>query len=224
MSEPKSSAGQAKLTPAERQRRRARRAWIPTGIIGLLIIAAVIVALVLQRGGGNKAIVEQAGNSTFDKAGIAEISKTADAQIDVRGPRQASTLGLPANGTKRFGPFLNIATELDLVGTAGAEPLFVDRFAVITKDDYISRIVTTTHEYDYTDLHNELVADRVIGISTTQMAAFINAMPDGAGGPSSYFSLALGTGDALGVPTRVDVKCSGPAGCLVTTTTTLAQK
>jgi hypothetical protein len=213
-----------KLTPAERRRRRARRAWIPTGIVAVLIVAAIIVALVIQRQGDDKTIVEQAGDSTFDKAGVAEIVRTADVQIDVRGSQKASPLALPADGAIKLGPFSNIAAEVDLVGTSGTEQLFVDSFTVTTKDDYVSTVTTRTKEYDYTDLHSKLVELKVVGISTTQMAAFLNAMPVGAGGPDSYFQLDVGTGTSLGVPTDVTVKCAGPAGCTIRTTTTLARK
>lgn len=224
MSESAPDAEPPKLTPAERARRRRRRAWIPTGIIVLIILTAVIIALELQRGGGAKPVVEQAGDSRFDKAGIAEIVRTADAQLDVRGPRQASAIGLPTNGSITVGPLNNIAAELDLVGTGGVESLYVDSFRVNSASDYLTTITTTSTEYDYTDLHNELVQDRVLGLTTAQMAAFINAMPNGAGGPSSYFALDVGTGTALGIPTDVKVKCSGLAGCTITTTTTLARK
>jgi hypothetical protein len=224
VSEPDSLREPRKLTPAERARRRARRAWIPTGVIAILILAAVVIALTFQRIGADKAVVEKAGDSRFDTAGLAEIIKTADVQIDVRGPRKASAVGLPSNGTTKIGPFSNIATELDLVGTGGLDSIFVDSLQLTTRKDYITSIVTKTGEYDYTDLHNDLVADEVVGISTKQMGAFLNAMPDGAGGPDSYFALDVGTGTALGVPTDLKVRCNGPKGCTVTTTTTLAQK
>lgn len=223
MSEAPTKAAPKKLTPAERRRRRARLAWIPTGVIALIIIAAVIIALEFQRGGGGKTVVEEPGDSTFTRAGVAEIVKTADVQFDVKDPQRASNLGLPANGRKSFGPFLNIAAEVDLVGTHGTKMLYVDSFAVTTKNDYITTVTTTTHEYDYTDLHSKLVEEEVVGITPAQLGAFEDSMPVGAGGPSSSFALTVGTGTALGVPTKLAVKCSGPAGCVITSTTTLPQ-
>jgi len=49
-------------------------------------------------------------------------------------------------------------------------------------------------------------------------------MPNGAGGPTSHFDLPFGTGTALGIPTAVRVSCAGPAGCTVSTNTTLLRK
>jgi hypothetical protein len=61
----------------------------------------------------------------------------------------------------------------------------------------------------------------VLGVTNQQMAAFENAMPNGAGGPNSHFTLAVGDGNALGIPTHVVVSCAGAKGCTVATTTTL---
>jgi hypothetical protein len=49
-------------------------------------------------------------------------------------------------------------------------------------------------------------------------------MPNGAGGPTSHFSLPFGTGTSLGVPTAVTVSCAGAKGCTVATKTTLLTK
>jgi hypothetical protein len=213
-----------KLTPQERARRKKRRAWIPTGIIAGLIVIAIAVAVVIQLSGSAKPVVEKAGDTTFNKAGIVAMQKDADAQIDVRGPRQASVIDLPANGSTTFGPFSGISTELDLVGTGGIQSLYVDSFRVTTKDNYLTTISTTTQEFSFAGIHGQLEAESVVGITPNQMAAFQNAMPVGAGDPTSFFSLSVGTGTALGVPTTVSVKCAGPSGCAVTTVTKLQSK
>lgn len=212
-----------KLTPEERRRRKARRAWIPTAVIGGLIAIAIVIAIVVQSSGSGKPVVEHAGDTNFTKAGIAEVTKTADAQIDVRGPRQASIVSLPANGSKTFGPFNGIAAELDLVGSHGIDSVFVDSFTVTTRNDYLRSITTQSREFDFADLHNQLDAEAVLGITNAQMARFENAMPVGAGGPTSFFRLDVGTGHDLGVPTAISVVCAGPKGCDVRTVTTLAQ-
>lgn len=211
----------AKPTSAQRSQRRNRAAWIVTGVIGGLIVVAIVIAVVVHASGAGKTVVLGPGDTHFTKAGIAKMDKGADAQITVTGPRRASDVQLPANATKTFGPYSGIATELDLIGKHGDDSLFVDTFTVTTKNDYITRIATTTKEFDYTDLHDQLEAVGVVGISTNQMAAFENAMPAGAGGPTSHFNLVVGTGYDLGIPTKVAVKCEGAAGCNVTTVTTL---
>jgi hypothetical protein len=216
--------GRPKLTQQERRRRKARRAWIPTGIIAGLIVVAIIVAIVVQNGGSGKPVVETAGDTRFNAEGVASILKDADAQIDVRGPRPASAIDLPANSSKNFGPFNGISAELDLVGTNGIQSLYVDSFRITTRDNLLTTISTTSTEFGFAEIHDQLEAESVVGITTKQMAAFENAMPVGAGGPKSFFTLKLGTGTALGIPTRVSVTCAGPKGCTVTTLTTLKQK
>ena len=106
---------------------------------------------------------------------------------------------------------------------AGVVPTWfhVDSFRVNTSKNAIRTITTTSREFDFNDLHNELVSDRVVGISNQQMGAFQRSMPNGAGGPNSFFTLKVGTGMALGVPTTVSVVCAGPKGCNVRTVTTL---
>lgn len=215
----------SKLTPQERERRKKRRAWIPTGIIGGLIVIAIVVAIAVQNTGSGKPIVLKPGDTIFNKAGVAAMQKDADAQIDVQGPRRASAIDLPANGSTRFGPFPGISAELDLVGTHGTiQSLFVDSFRVTTRDDYITTISTTALEFGFAEIHEQVEEESIVGITTNQMAAFENAMPVGAGGPNSFFTLSIGTGTALGVPTTVTVKCSGPKGCAVTTVTRLQTK
>jgi hypothetical protein len=214
-----------KLTPQERARRKKRRAWIPTAIIGGLIVIAVVIALAIQNSGTGKTVVEKPGDTVFSTAGMTAMSKDADAQIEVRGPRQASAIDLPANCSTKFGPYPGISTELDLVGTGGGiQSLFVDSFRVTAKNDYLTTISTTTKEFGFTAIHDQLQAESVVGISAKQFAAFQNAMPAGAGGPDSHFTLAVGTGRALGVPTKVSVSCDGAKGCTVSTVTTLQQK
>ena len=216
------STGPKKLTPQERARRKARRAWIPTAVIGVLIVVAIIVAITVQNSGTGKPVVLEPGDTVFNAAGIAKMQKDADAQIDVRGVRSASAVHLPANGNSKFGPFPGISAELDLVGVHGTiQSLFVDSFRVITKNDSIAKITTTAQEFSFTGIHNQVQEESVVGITPKQVAAFENAMPVGAGGPASHFHLKVGTGMALGVPTTVAVACDGPKGCTVTTVTTL---
>jgi hypothetical protein len=214
----------AKLTPQERERRKKRRAWIPTAVIGGLILIAIVIALAVQDSGSGKTVVLKPGDTTFNRAGIAAMQRDADAQIDVEGPRRASAIDLPANGSTKFGPFPGISTELDMVGTGGIDSLYVDSFRVTTKYDYLTTISTTTQEFSFAEIQDQLEAESVVGITNTQMAAFENAMPVGAGDPTSFFSLLVGTGTELGVPTTVSVKCSGPNGCAVTTVTKLKSK
>lgn len=212
----------AKPTAADRARRRNRASWIVTAVIGAIIVVAIVIAVAVHASGQGKTVVLGPGDTHFTKAGIAKMTRGADAQIDVIGARPASAVQLPADGSRTFGPFENIEAELDLVGKHGIDSLFVDTFTVKTSDDLIRTISTKTAAYSYTDIHNALENDVVVGISPRQMAAFENAMPNGAGDPSSHFSLVVGTGYDLGVPTKVAVKCAGVAGCTITTLTTLA--
>jgi hypothetical protein len=223
VSEPTGSTRPAprKLTPAERRRRRARRAWIPTGIIAGLIIAAIIVAVGYHAQGGGKPIVLKAGDTHFTAAGVAALEADLDAQIDVRGVRSAAAIDLPANGTRKYGPNNGTPIELDLVGKGGIQSLYVDYFRVTTKDGYLISVSTTSREFDFADIDTQLHAESVVGITNAQLGAFLNARPVGAGDAHSFFSLPVGTGTALGVPTRVSVTCSGPKGCEVNTVTTL---
>ena len=207
----------------ERRRRQARRAWIPTGIIGALIVGAIIVAIVLNAGGGAKPVIASRGFTHFDNAGLAAIQRSADAQVDVRGVRTATSIGLPRDGSTKLGPFSGVSMELDLVGTHGTRSLYVDSFRVNTAGNTLRTISTSSKEFSFADIHTELKSDAVVGVSNQQMAAFQDSMPNGAGGPDSFFTLPVGTGRALGVPTAVSVTCAGPKGCTVRTVTTLAK-
>ena len=212
------------LTPAERRRRRQRRAWIPTFIIAGVIAAAIVVAVVIQVTGAGKLISPPPGNSKFNIAGLRVINGSADAQIDVRTPLSAKSVGLPANSSRTFGPFNGIALEVDLIGTSGEKHIFVDSMHVVTRDGLVTSISTSTHDFGYLFIRTQLASLNVLGLTTKQMADFQNAMPDGAGDEHSRFTLPFGTGNALGVPTAVTVSCAGPKGCTVSTQTTLRTK
>jgi hypothetical protein len=213
-----------KLTPAERRRRKARRAWIPTVIIGGIILLAIAGAIVFQLSGAGKVSKPPVGDSKFNIAGIHVINGAADAQVDVRKPLTAASVGLPANSSKTFGPFSTIKLEVDLVGVHGTESIFVDSMHIVTHNGFVTSLSTTIHDYGYTFIHDQLVAYSVLGVTPLQMAAFEKAMPNGAGDPDSHFTLAVGDGDALGVPTHITVSCDGPKGCTVATTTTLPKQ
>jgi hypothetical protein len=212
------------LTPAERRRRRQRRAWIPTFIIAGVIAVAIVAAVMFQLAGAGKLVSPPPGNSKFNIAGLRVINGAADAQIDVRAPLSARSVGLPANSSKTFGPFNDIELEVDLIGTSGTKRIFVDSMHVVTRNGEVTSISTTTRDSGYLFIRTQLASLSVLGLSTRQMADFENAMPSGAGGENSYFSLPFGTGTALGVPTSVTVSCAGPKGCTVSTKTTLLQK
>jgi hypothetical protein len=212
------------LTPLERRRRKERRAWIPTVIIGGLIVVAVAVAVVIQIAGFGKIVPPAPGDSTFNLAGLRVINGSADAQVDVRTPLAAASVGLPKNADKKFGPFGNVPLELDLVGTGGTESIYVDSMRVLTHNGSVVSISTTTHNTGYAFIHDQLESYTVLGVTPEQLAAFENAMPNGAGGPTSHFRLAVGDGNALGVSTHVTVACEGVKGCTVATTTDLPQK
>lgn len=211
------------LTPAERRRRKARRAWIPTIVIAGLIVVAVVVAVLVQVSGVSK-VPTVTGNSKFNIAGLRVINGAADVQIDVRGPLSAASVGLPANSSRTFGPFDTIELEVDLVGTSGVERIFVDSMKVVTKHGKVTSISTSTTDSGYLFIRTQLASLDVLGLTPAQMANFENAMPNGAGGPDSHFSLPFGTGNALGVPTAVRVSCDGAKGCTVSTKTTLLTK
>ena len=213
-----------KLTPAERRRRKERRAWIPTIIIAGLIAVAIVVAVVFQVTGAGELISPPPGNSKFNIAGLRVINGAADVQIDVRKPLTAKSVGLPANSSRTFGPFDTIALEVDLTGTTGEKRIFVDSMHVVTRDGLVTSISTSTHDFGYLFIRTQLTSLNVLGLTTKQMAEFQDAMPNGAGDANSYFKLPFGTGNALGVPTAVTVSCAGPKGCTVATKTTLLTK
>jgi hypothetical protein len=211
------------LTLEERRRRKARRAWIPTIVIGAIIVVAIVVAVVVQVSGVAK-VPTVAGDSKFNIAGLRVIDGAADVQIDVRKPLSAASVGLPANSSKTFGPFDTIELEVDLVGTSGVEKIFVDSMHVETRNGQVTSISTSTTDSGYLFIRTQLSSLNVLGLTAKQMADFENAMPNGAGGPSSHFSLPFGSGNALGVPTAVRVSCAGAKGCTVSTKTTLHTK
>jgi hypothetical protein len=210
-----------KLTAVERRRRKERRAWIATGIIGGIIALVIAGAVIFQASGIGKPVHETSGDSKFNLAGIRVINGAADAQVDVRKPLRASSVGLPDDSSRTFGPFSSIKLQVDLVGDHGTASIYVDSMHIVTNHGDVTSISTTIHDFGYTFIHDQLVDYSVLGISSQQLAAFENTMPNGAGGTDSHFTLAVGDGNALGVPTRVVVSCDGPKGCSVTTKTVL---
>jgi hypothetical protein len=212
------------LTPAERRRRKARRAWIPTIVIGVIIVATIGAAVLFQAAGTFRSPSPAAGNSKFNIAGVKVIHGSADVQIDVRKPLSAQSVGLPANATRTFGPFDGIQLEVDLVGPHDTESIFVDKMRVVTRGGLVTSISTATTNSGYVFIRSQLASLDVLGLTPTQTANFDNAMPNGAGGPTSHFDLPFGTGTALGIPTAVRVACAGPKGCTISTNTTLLRK
>jgi hypothetical protein len=210
-----------KLTAAERRSRKQRRAWIPTIIIAGIILVVIAGAVVFQASGIGKTVHETSGDSKFNLAGIRIINGAADAQVDVRKPLKASSVGLPDDASKMFGPFSGIKLEVDLVGVHRTASIYVDSMHIVTSHGAVTSLSTTIHDFGYAFIHSQLVDYSVLGITPQQLAAFENTMPNGAGGPGSHFTLPVGDGDALGVPTRVVVSCDGAKGCTVTTKTVL---
>jgi hypothetical protein len=212
------------LTPEERRRRKARRAWIPTIVIGAIIVAAIAAAVLFQASGIFRAVTPSSGDSKFNIAGLRVIHGSADVQIDVRKPLRAKSVGLPANATRTFGPFDGIQLEVDLVGPHDTESIFVDKMRVVTRGGLVTSISTSTTSSGYLFIRSQIASLQVLGLTPTQTANFENEMPNGAGGPTSHFNLPFGTGSALGIPTAVRVSCAGPKGCTVSTNTTLLRK
>jgi hypothetical protein len=211
------------LTPQERRRRKARRAWIPTIVIGAIILLAIGTAVLFQAE-GVFTVPTAAGNSKFNIAGVKVINGAADVRIDVRKSLPARSVGLPATGTTKVGPFNDIQLEVDLVGTSGEKRLFVDAMAVETRGGQVRTISTDTRGFGFLFIRTQLASLDVLGLTDSQLANFENAMPNGAGDADSFFSLGYGTGNALGVPTAVTVSCAGAKGCTVETKTTLLTK
>ena len=210
-----------KLTAQERRRRKQRRAWIPTVIIAGIIALVIAGAAIFQASGIGKPVHQTTADSKFNLAGIRVIDGAADAQVDVRKPLKAAAVGLPADSSKTFGPFSDIKLEVDLVGDHGTASIFVDSMHIVTNHGAVTSISTTIHDFGFTFIHDQLVDYSALGISPQQLAKFEDAMPNDAGGPDSHFTLAVGDGEALGVPTRVVVSCDGAKGCTVATTTVL---
>jgi Trk-type K+ transport system membrane component len=212
------------MTPEERRRRKARRAWIPTLVIAGVIVVAIAAAVVFQLSGAGKIVAPPPGDSKFNIAGLRVIHGAADAQIDVRGPLTAKSVGLPAYSSKTFGPFDDIQLQVDLVGTHGTESIFVDSMHVITRHGLVTSISTSTTDFGYLFIRSQISSLGVLGLTTKQMALFEDSMPNGAGDANSHFNLPFGTGNALGIPTTVRVSCAGAKGCTVSTNTTLKLK
>jgi hypothetical protein len=212
------------LTPQERRRRKARRAWIPTIVIGVIIVATIAAAVLFQASGVFRPVTPSSGDSKFNIAGLRVIHGSADVRIDVRKPLSAKSVGLPANATRTFGPFDGIQLEVDLVGPHDTESIFVDKMRVVTHDGLVTAISTSTTNSGYLFIRSQLASLQVLGLTASQTANFENAMPNGAGGPTSHFDLPFGTGTALGIPTSVRVSCAGSKGCTVSTNTTLLRK
>ena len=212
------------LTAEERRRRKARRAWIPTIVIGVIIVATIGAAVLFQASGIFRSPTPSTGDSKFNIAGLKVIHGSADVQIDVRKPLKAKSVGLPANATRTFGPYGGIQLEVDLVGPHDTESIFVDTMRVVTRDGLVTSISTSTTNSGYVFIRSQIASLDVLGLTPSQTANFENAMPNGAGGPTSHFSLPFGTGTALSIPTAVRVSCDGAAGCTVSTNTTLLRK
>lgn len=216
-------ASKPPLTLAEKRARKKRRAWIPAIIAAGVIIAIVVVAISLQSAGVFKVYKPNESDSKFGPAGTRQVQGATDAQIDVRGIRSAASLQLPDNTHRTFGPY-SLPLEVDLIGKAGTESNFVQTMTVVTTGGVLASVSTKTDAAGFSDIHGAIYGDQDFGFTNAELAAFQNKLPASVDEGTAHFTLVLGTGNELGVPTRVWVTCAGAKGCEVYTTTTLRTK
>ena len=205
------------LTPAERARRRERRKWIPAVIALALIVAVGIVTAVLVRNGLGRHVDVLPGVSHFTQKGIANINETNAARFDLRKvPLDTRAIRLAPDGDRSFGPYTPAYAELTFVTKGGPLTLYVGSFHVISQGGMLTEITTQTHDPDFASMHTDLYQIAAVGVSKRQLGAFMNAVPV-PGKHGSVFSLKVGSGSALGVPTTVSASCAGAKGCDIRT-------
>ncbi|HEY4268961.1 MAG TPA: hypothetical protein VGM94_12295 [Galbitalea sp.] len=205
------------MTAAERARRRQRRAWIPA-VVALAVIAIVgVVTATLVGNGLGKHVAVIPGVSHFTPKGIRNINETNSAKFDLRAvPLDTRAIQLAPDGDKKFGPYGDAYAELTFVTKSGPLSLYVGSFRVISQGGLLTRITTDTHEPDFSTMHTDLYQIANVGITKAQFGAFMKAIPV-PGKHGSVFTIRVGSGTALGVPTTVSASCAGAQGCDVRT-------
>jgi predicted regulator of Ras-like GTPase activity (Roadblock/LC7/MglB family) len=212
------------LTAAERARRRQRRAWIPAIIALVVIVVVGIVAATLVGNGLGRHVAVLPGVSHFTPKGIRNINETNSARFDLRNvPLDTRAIQLAPDGDKKFGPYGDAYAELTFVTKSGPLSLYVGSFHVISAGGMLTEITTDTHEPDFATMHTDLYQIANVGVTTTQLGAFMKTIPV-PGKHGSVFAIKVGTGTALGVPTTVSAICAGAKGCDVRTVSRLPRQ
>ena len=201
----------------DRRRARRLRAWIPSVVLGLLIVGVVVGATVASSSwwaedepvaAGDQ--LADDGSSLFTGAGIDYMNGTRAAIVKVRdNPPAATELGLPAEGTTE----VEFLTPVQVRVLGAESPLVLPLspgLTVHTAGDRITRLevqhLTTTYASAIASIREN--ADRIgwsAAVADT-LADDLAAAADASDDPGTYSAITeVGTAIGADVTARLDV-------------------
>lgn len=204
--------------------------WIPAVVLAIVIVVAAVFALNegprLQAGPGpaESNEVDDLNFSVFTDEGLGFIDAQRIPRLDLREPPvETEPLGLPADGELAIGPHpqdLDYRLVLLASGGDGGARFTTASFTIATEGGAIRELrVQPAREVAagaFRDIEAYLVesADR-FGYPAVEQGTLLDLVlaAQESGQPETT---TTGMGDAIGLPTRIEVTCSGDAICAAT--------
>jgi hypothetical protein len=214
--------------PAQKRRRRALLAWIPAGIL-LIIIAAVfaVTVVVLQDEVGTAPTtappnaVDVNGASLFTEAGRDYISDTRRVRLDVRQlPVDAGSIGLGDNETFELTPSEDVYVYLEVFAPTGRLKFTGTTLSIAAAGGVLADASITDEARRFTfSQTRSLVASRaqLYGFPEGPDGAILAleaAAAEGGEGDEPY-TLTLRSEDTFGVAVEMNVSCTPAGFCFV---------
>lgn len=219
------------MTAAAKRKRPRWLAWIPAGVLVLLIAGTVITTSILVSNGLGQPVpqatygqVTDKNWSTFTAEGLAYIDASRNVRIDFsHAPVDAAALGLPADGSITIGPKDNGDITLDyyLIVNGGAPGQGGDKFTVSqltieTAGGAVSRVSAPLSEVlNFRQTLTKLTAKaELFGWDTSGTDAIFDQVEQATRDQVPY-SFTLGPADAVGVPVSATANCDTTGYCVV---------
>lgn len=206
--------------------------WVPTAIIGALIVGLLAtMGVLLSQGLGQPAPKPSRGEqvtelnwSSFSPAGLEYIARTREVRIDLsRHPVLAEPLGLEPNGTLVLEPIDNLDTVLyySLIINGGGEGRGGDRFSVShitieTRDGVVTRVAAPLVDVVTFRQAVSLLEGKaeLFGWDTSHVPD-IFAMVNEATRAGEPYEFTFGPADRVGVPIAATASCGTNGMCVI---------
>jgi hypothetical protein len=200
--------------------------WLPAIILAVASIAAVVVGLVLVRGGLGAAPpaptqgqVTDLNWSSFTADGLDYIERTRDIRIDLSDKgADAAGLGLPADGTITIGPnpeglFYAFIFKGGDVGPGG-DKLFISTLDITTADGEVSVVhAQIVDVVNFRDTVNRLVREsELYGWDTSVLDGIYDSVSKATAAGEPY-EFTFGPGNGIGTPVAATAQCDPSGYC-----------